>query len=69
MDNLVKSDSWFWDTEILVIAKKMGYKILEIPIFWVEMKGARTPMVRLIKDIWLHGTGMLKLFLRVNVGL
>jgi glycosyltransferase involved in cell wall biosynthesis len=69
MDTVVKSDSWFWDTEILVIAKKMGYKILEIPIFWVEMKGARTPMDRLIKDIWLHGTGMLKLFLRVNFGL
>mgnify|MGYP001070808337 CR=1 FL=1 len=69
MATAVKSDSWFWDTEILVIAKKMGYKILEIPVFWVEMKGSRTPMVRLIKDIWLHGTGMLKLFLRVHVGL
>ena len=69
MDTAVKSDSWFWDTEILVIAKKMGYKILEIPVFWVEMKGARTPMVRLVKDIWLHSTGMLRLFLRVHFGL
>jgi len=69
MDTAVKSDSWFWDTEILVIAKKMGYKILEIPVFWVEMKGPRTPLVRLIKDIWLHSTGMLRLFLRVHVGL
>ena len=69
MDTAVKSDSWFWDTEILVIAKKMGYKILEIPVFWVEMKGARTPIVRLIKDIWLHGNGMFRLFLRVHFGL
>jgi glycosyltransferase involved in cell wall biosynthesis len=69
MDTLAKTDSWFWDTEIMVIAKKKGYKILEIPIFWVEKKNARTPIVRLIKDIWLHGTEMLKLFLRANVGL
>jgi len=69
MDTAVKSDSWFWDTEILVVAKKKGYRILEIPVFWVEMKGPRTPMIRLIKDIWLHGTGLLKLFLRVHVGL
>jgi glycosyltransferase involved in cell wall biosynthesis len=69
MDPLVKSDSWFWDTEILVIAKRMGYKILEIPVFWVEMKGPRTPMVRLIKDIWLHGTGIIRLLLRVNIEL
>jgi glycosyltransferase involved in cell wall biosynthesis len=69
MNTAVKSDSWFWDTEILVVAKKRGYKILEIPVFWVEMKGARTPMIRLIKDIWLHSNGMLRLFLRGHFGL
>lgn len=69
MDTIVNSDSWFWDTEILVMAKKMGHRILEIPIFWVEMKGTRTPIGRLLKDVWLHGTGMFKLFLRINFGL
>lgn len=67
LNNIVKTDSWFWDTEILVVAKKRGYRILEIPVFWVEMRGSRTPLIRLIKDIWLHGTGLLKLLWRVYI--
>ena len=60
-----KSDSWFWDTEIIVIAKRLGFRILEIPIHWTERKGSRTPLGRLLKDMWLHGSGMLRLIWRV----
>lgn len=63
-----KSDSWFWDTEVIVIAKRLGFKILEIPIHWTERKGRRTPLARLVKDIWLHGSGMLALIWRVYLG-
>jgi len=60
-----KSDSWFWDTEVIVLAKRMGFSIIEIPIYWTEKKGSKTPLKRLAKDIWLHGIGLLRLFLRV----
>jgi hypothetical protein len=59
-----RSDSWFWDTEVIVLAKRMGFKIKEIPIHWTEKKGARTPLKRLVKDVWLHGSGLLNLIYR-----
>lgn len=61
-----KSDSWFWDTEVIVLAKKMGFTIKEIPIHWTEKKGSRTPLKRLLKDMWLHGSGLLILFFRIH---
>jgi len=60
-----RSDSWFWDTEVIVLAKKMGFGLKEIPILWTEKKGSKTPIRRLAKDIWLHGSGLLTLFYRV----
>lgn len=62
-----KSDSWFWDTEVIVIARSRGFKIKEIPIAWAEKKGSKTPLKRLANDVWLHGTGLMKLFWRVYV--
>jgi glycosyltransferase involved in cell wall biosynthesis len=61
-----RSDSWFWDTEVIVIAKKFGFKIKEIPVCWVEKKGRRTPIRRLLGDVWLHGAGLVALFFRVH---
>ena len=30
----VKNDGWFFDTEMLIIAAKRGYRIMEIPVKW-----------------------------------
>ncbi len=30
----VKDNHWFWDTEVLVLAQKLGYKVKEIPVVW-----------------------------------
>ncbi len=27
---------WFWDAELLILAQKKGYKIMELPIVWKE---------------------------------
>ncbi len=43
----VKSDHWFWDTELLILAQKKGLKVVEIPINWWE--GAYTH-INFIKD-------------------
>ncbi len=33
---LVKDNEWFFDTELLILAEKRGYRIKEIPVKWVE---------------------------------
>jgi hypothetical protein len=63
-----KSDSWFWDTEVIVIAKRTGFRVKEIPIDWQEKKGERTPLKRLLRDVRLHGMGLLSLVYRVHLG-
>jgi len=49
-----KIDRWAFDVEILVIAKKMGYKIKEMPVTWVndpyskvKLKG----MIRMLSEV------------------
>lgn len=38
---LVKSNDFFFDTELLVLAEKRGYTIKEIPVTWAERKKSR----------------------------
>jgi len=40
-------DGWTFDVEVLFIAQKRGYKIVEIPIPWYYRPGSR---VRIVKD-------------------
>ena len=32
----IKNDNWFFDTELLIIAAKRGYKIKHLPVKWVD---------------------------------
>jgi glycosyltransferase AglD len=58
---LSREDSWFWDTEMLILAKDRGLEVVEIPVHWVERKAHRTQLLRLASDVRLHGTGILRL--------
>ena len=33
----IRSNHWFWDTEILVRAQRAGYQVTEIPVRWREI--------------------------------
>jgi dolichyl-phosphate beta-glucosyltransferase len=47
-------DRWAFDPEILVIARKMGYKIKEVPVRWVNDPDSKVKlkgMVRMLKDL------------------
>ena len=61
-----QSGDWFWDTEIIVRSVRQGYSCLEFPVEWEEKRGKKTPLKRLIKDIYIHGTGFLKLATEKN---
>jgi glycosyltransferase involved in cell wall biosynthesis len=57
----VRDVEWFWDTELLVIAEKGGWKLKEIPVRWVEDPDTRT---RFPQDVIKMSTQALKLRFR-----
>ena len=36
---LIQDNNWFFDTELLILAEKSGYRIKDIPVRWVEDPG------------------------------
>jgi glycosyltransferase involved in cell wall biosynthesis len=42
---LVADTGWFFDTELLVLAERMGYHICEIPVRWVEDLDSRVKLL------------------------
>jgi glycosyltransferase involved in cell wall biosynthesis len=37
----VRDGEWFWDTEMLILAEKNGYRLKEVPVRWVEDPDSR----------------------------
>lgn len=54
----VKDQDWFFDTEILVLAEKRGYRIADIPVKWIEDDDSR---VKIVKTAWDDIKGVLRL--------
>jgi glycosyltransferase involved in cell wall biosynthesis len=50
----VEDRSWFWDTELLLLAEKQGFRVEELPIRWVESRDSRVAIVQTARDN-LHG--------------
>jgi glycosyltransferase involved in cell wall biosynthesis len=55
---LVVDDSWFFDTEMLLIAEKNGYRIKEIPIIWTDDPDSR---VKIISTVYEDLQGLFRL--------
>jgi dolichyl-phosphate beta-glucosyltransferase len=47
-----KIDRWAFDVEILVIAKKMGYKIKEMPVTWINDPNSKVKLKGMIKMLF-----------------
>jgi len=47
---VVKDESWFFDTELLILAEKKGYRIKEVPVEWVEDLDSRVHILRTATD-------------------
>ena len=43
---LVEDDEWFFDTELLVTAQRIGLRIHEVPVDWVDDLDSRVDVVR-----------------------
>ncbi|MFZ1898203.1 glycosyltransferase [Methanoregula sp.] len=59
----IRSNHWFWDTELLVRAQRLGYTVHEFPINWRAGKGTT---VR-IKDVFGMGSSILRLWWQLHV--
>jgi len=45
---LVQNDSWFFDTELVFVAKRLGFRVSEVPVRWNEDRDSR---VRILPTI------------------
>jgi len=52
----IVDDAWFFDTELLVLARRAGFTILEVPVHWEEDLDSRVRIVRTaigdLRGIW-----------------
>jgi glycosyltransferase involved in cell wall biosynthesis len=55
---LIIDDEWFFDTELLYLAHKRGYKVKELPVHWIENKDSR---VRILRTMWLDIKGVFRM--------
>ncbi len=47
---LVRDEAWFFDTELLVIAEKRGFKVKDIPVTWREDPDSRVKIVKTVLE-------------------
>ena len=61
----VEDTGWFFDTELLVIAEKCGYRICEVPVRWTERRDSR---VKILATVWNDLKGVARLKRRLASG-
>lgn len=54
----IEDQSWFFDTELLVLAEKQGYPVKDIPVTWIEDDDSR---VKIMKTAWEDIKGVFRL--------
>ena len=67
LKDMIESDGFFVDTEILVRAKGLGSPITEVAVEWTETRKKGESKVRVFRDALKMGIALLKLRLRSNI--
>ncbi len=60
----IGNKGWFWDTEFLIYAERIGYTICEIPIDWYERKESNVFIVDNIVDML---TNLARLYIKLRL--
>ncbi len=55
---MIEDDEWFFDTELLFLAYKNGYKVKELPVRWIEDTDSR---VKIARTAWLDIKGVFRM--------
>jgi len=53
----IKDQAWFFDTELLLLAEKKGYRVKEVPVEWLEDAGTT---VKVAKTAWEDVKGLFR---------
>lgn len=59
IEPLIENNLWFFDSEMILIMEKTGFKVIDIPIRWVD---DRNTTVKIMKDSWEEFSGLIRLF-------
>lgn len=46
----IRDDKWFFDTELVIKAQEMGWRIREVPVHWLEDKDSRVNIVQTVRE-------------------
>jgi len=57
----IKDQAWFFDTELLLLAQKKGYRIKDVPVEWLEDAGTT---VKVAKTAWEDIKGLFRVRFR-----
>ena len=57
----IKDQAWFFDTELLLLAQKKGYRIKDVPVEWLEDAGTT---VKVAKTAWEDVKGLFRVRFR-----
>ena len=58
---LVEDPGWFFDTELLILAEKNGYKLKEVPVRWTDDPDSRVKVFSTARKD-LQGLARMKLW-------
>lgn len=47
---LIENEEWFFDTELLILAEKSGYRIKDIPVRWIEDPDTRVNIPKTVRE-------------------
>jgi len=47
---LIQNQEWFFDTELLILAGRKGYRIKEVPVSWVEDTDTRVDILKTVRE-------------------
>jgi glycosyltransferase involved in cell wall biosynthesis len=47
---LIEDNNWFFDTELLIVAEKLGYRVYDVPVRWIEDKDTRVKITATVTE-------------------
>jgi glycosyltransferase involved in cell wall biosynthesis len=59
----VEDTGWFFDTELLVLAERCGYRVFDLPVRWTEDPDSR---VKILRTAWEDLRGILRLYRKLR---
>jgi len=59
IEPLIENNLWFFDSEMIIIMEKAGFKVADMAIRWMD---DRNTTVKIMKDSWEEFSGLIRLF-------